>query len=161
MTVTVEPATALDAVELAELMRQPDRLEVARGSGLPPYDAIMDSIAGSVERWAVRVDGDLIAIWGVGDSGKDSILGPRVGVAWMLTSELCDLHRKTFWRLCKDGLHDLFDRWDLLCNAIDAHHAQAVRWALRLGFRLAPATPWGVCGEPFHVFTVTREDVRV
>jgi hypothetical protein len=141
-------------------MREDDRNEIAATSGREPVDVLLDGIASSVECYTAILDNEVFCMFGVVDTGS-GFLCPRVGVAWLLTSTLVDSNKILFWKACRECLSWLFDRWDVLINAIDCRHKTALRWAARLGFELGDPVAFGVLGLPFRQFRVTRESLNV
>jgi hypothetical protein len=158
--VIVSLATSEDAAEVGRRMRQADADEVRASSGEEPGAVAQDSVEASVEAYAVRFDGVLAFVWGVAEL-PGAVDGRRVGVAWLLTTALVEEQPKAFWRYCLETLPPLLERWDVLVNAIDARHVQALRWARRLGFCLGGPAPFGAAGLPFVGFSVTRGDLHV
>ena len=146
-----------DIAELSRTMRPDDAREVLASHGLSPRRALELSVDSSTEAWATRIDGDLVAIWGVTEVPTDAMISPRVGSCWMLTSAAVERHKVGFWRACRATLPLLLERWDLLFNAIDARHTRAVRWGKRLGFQFDQPAPWGVAGLDFLAYYLTRE----
>jgi hypothetical protein len=157
--VTICRADIGHAYDLAEALREADRLEVEAATGRDVLPVLIESIETSSEAWAVHVDGRLLCVWGVVPL-EESLLG-RVGAGWLLTTDLVERYAKAFWRLCLRLLPGLLERWDLLVNAIDVRHEKAIRWARRLGFNLQAPAPFGAAGLPFCAFTVHRGDLRV
>jgi len=156
MRLALDTPTLADALDLATHMRDADRAEIARGSGRDVLKVVLDSICRSVECRVARIDNRVMAIWGVGSDGSGTIMGPRHGVAWLLTTRVVDEYPKTFWRTCKTVLPDLLRRWDRLTNAIDGNHHTALRWVRRLGFMVAERPmAWGVSGHPFYLCSIT------
>jgi len=153
--VRVEPA---HVDELARRMRPDDVAEVKAASGATPDVAVALSVWASRETWSVFFDGELVCIWGVCPAGDCTALSPR-GWVWMLTTDTVEKHKRQFWKCCWDILPDLFSRWDLLANYIDARHEVAIRWGHKLGFQFREPAPFGVEGLPFRMFTVTKENV--
>jgi hypothetical protein len=137
-------------------MRPEEVLECA-AHGLTPEGALLDSLERSEEAYAAIFDGQVACLFGVVHLATWN--GERIGGAWLLTSDLVERHRKAFWRACRPALLELFERWDVLVNAIDVRHEKAIRWAERLGLQLGPAEPFGLAGEPFRAFRARREDV--
>ena len=41
-----------------------------------------------------------------------------------------------------------------LMNVVDVRNGTSIAWLRRAGFTIHPATPVGVKGEPFHLFTM-------
>lgn len=157
--VEIRPADEYDAAELATTMRKSDLDELDAGSGGNPLDVLLGGIKSSAESWSVIYRGHVMAMWGVVPA-HESFLGGRLGVGWLLTSDLVERHPKVFWRACKRELSDLLDRWTGITNAIDVRHEKAIRWAERLGFRLDGPQPHGRFGLPFRRFWVSKEDLQ-
>lgn len=137
-------------------MRQADVDEVDASLGVDPFEALARSYFGSKECWVASVDGEPLCMWGVSEVCD---LGLRVGCVWMLTTNAVDRHKREFVQACIEVLPALFERWDVLVNAIDARHEKAIRWGRRLGFVFQPPRPWGPKGLDFCMFKVTKEDV--
>ena len=155
------PPVAGDARRLAAELRVADAAEVRASTGREPLPVIIEAIAMSSEVWALHLHGGLACIWGVvRDDSAPSAAG-RVGIAWMLTTPVIERWPLLFWRTCLRVLPLLLRNWEVLVNAIDARHKQALRWARRLGFRLDPPAPFGAEGLDFCLFTVTLGDLRV
>ena len=156
----IREATLWDAVGLAGAIRPNDRAEVHAITGERVFDAVAEGLLSSAEAWTAAVDRVVMAMWGVQPVGRESILGPRIGVVWLLTTELVDRYPSLFWRQSKAQLRALFDRWDLLTNVVDARYAAALRWVHRLGFRLSKPEPMGVLGLDFVSATARLEDLQ-
>jgi hypothetical protein len=155
--IKVEIATAAHAEELAPHLRAEDVAEIRAADGTEPLPALLTSVDVSDEVWAVRFNGELALIFGV--MPYDSKGGGRVGVAWMVPSAIIERHPAAFWRLSREMLPWLLERWDALINAIDVRHEKALRWAKRLGMKLDAPAPFGEAKLDFRSFIVTREDL--
>lgn len=157
--IVITKATLDDALELSFCLRQSDLDELDAATGRAPMDALFDGVVSSDEAWAARIEGGVVALWGVA-AAPLSFLGPRIGIAWMLGSDLIDQHKESFIEACNQELPRLLRRWDVLLNAIDARNTKALRWAERMGFVLAEPAPMGRFGLPFVRFSVSLEDVN-
>ena len=158
--VTIDIATPKDGEALATRLRPVEADEVRASSGKEPADVIRESLAASDEAWAIRFNGELALIFGV-VLLDDSVLTGRIGVAWLLTTDLVERFPKAFWVLSRRMLRFLLERWDALVNAIDVRHEKAIRWAKRLGFHLDEPQPFGAAGLDFQPFRVTKEALGV
>lgn len=160
MKLWVRDACLWDAIELAATMRQKDRDELAAGTpDREAMEALEDGLAISAEaKVAITEEGKVMAIWGVVPA--ESVLGPRYGIGWLLTSGEVDRFPLAFFRETKAQLRDLLERWDGLTNAIWSGHEKALRWAARLGFQIFPAE-LAPTGARFHAFYVDREVAHV
>jgi hypothetical protein len=154
----IVPARSAHAEALAPRMRPAEVLEIRASGNHAPLGALLKGLeASSVARTALW-DGEVACMWGVVPL-RTSLLVGRIGAAWLLTSDLVERHPRAFWRGCRPELARLFEDFDMLENQIDARHGQAVRWALRLGFRLDPPEAFGAEGLPFHLFRVRKENL--
>lgn len=154
------PADFGHAVDLAPLLRQADEDELRAATGREPLPVLVQSVEMSAEAWAVYIDGELACLWGVVPL-SETLLGGRVGIGWMLTTEVVERRAKTFWRACCELLPAILRRWDVLTNAIDMRHEQAIRWADRLGFKLEAPIEHGSERLPFAFFEATYGALRV
>ncbi len=148
MTYTMFPATEDDARELAPLLRAGDLAEIAAQHGRPPVDILVESVRASTEAVAGRADGRLICIGGVGSL---TLIG-RIGVPWLMGTDLIDLHRREFMRQTRTMIERFHDTYPVLRNVVDARYDAAIRWLRWLGFSFGAPVPMGVSGLPFLPF---------
>jgi hypothetical protein len=158
--VDIVPATEEHARALAPRMRLADRLEVEATGGYTPLEALLFSLERSEVARAALFDGEVACMWGVAPLRRSAVLG-RVGVAWLLTSDLVERHPRAFWRGCRAELPRLLARFDVLTNAMDCRNLVALRWGWRIGFRFARPETFGVEGLPFSRFSIRKEDLCV
>jgi hypothetical protein len=158
--ITIVPATGAHARELAPRMRASDAAEVLASGGYTPYEALNDALLQSDMAYTALFDGQVACMWGVTPVRRSALVG-RIGAAWLLTSDLVERYPRAFWRGCKVELERLFESYDLLVNAIDCRHEQAIRWSKRLGFRLEEPQSYGEDGLLFRWFRVRKEDLHV
>ena len=143
---TIRPATAEDAVELAKTMRPEDAAEVYASGGFDPATAVLESFRLSVNPQVALIDGELAAMWGVAPIN----LATGFGVVWMLTGAAVWKAPLLFLRASKREVERLASHWNCLVNAIDARYERAVRWAKWLGLKVDAPRPFGFLGLPFH-----------
>jgi hypothetical protein len=163
MSVRIEivPATIEHADALAARLRPAEVEEIRASGNHMPLGAILAGIEASRGRALTALfDGEVACIWGAVPLRTSALTG-RIGVAWLLTSDLVERFPLAFWRRCRPELEKLFADFDVLVNAIDCRHHKAIRWARRLGFKLEAAAPFGAHGLLFQRFEVSKEDVRV
>lgn len=157
VSVSIAPATHEHVGELVRRLRPVEAAEMRAATGREPMPIIINGLRDSTEAWSVFIEDELAMMGGVILARGPE--GLRFGIGWLLTTDVVERRKKTFWRLCCGLLPAVLSRWDEVANAIDCRHELAIRWATRLGFRLDPPLPIGVAGEPFQVFHVNREDV--
>lgn len=152
-------ATLEHAVALAPSLREEDAAEILASSGHTPLEALTLSVQGSEEAYALLLDGEVAALWGVA-ALRRSILGPPVAWSvWLLGGELLRRHRQTFVRLSREVVAVLRARYAVLFNFVDARYVGALRWAAWLGFEVGPPEAFGVAGLPFCLITLRRSHV--
>lgn len=132
------PATEADAHELAPLLRAPDRAEVL-AMGVEPLDGLLASVRGSAEAWTMHADGRIVFMIGVNPL---SSIG-RVGVPWLLGSDLVPVHRRAFMVETRRLLDVAHGRFPILRNYIHDRHRAALRWMGWLGFTIRDPRPIG------------------
>lgn len=152
------PATEDLARELAPRVRAADVAEIWASDRSTPLEAMLEGLGLSTYARAALFDGKVACLWGLVPLRRSVVHGVTAA-AWLITSDLIERHPRAFWRGCREELPRLFEQADLLVNAIDARHTQALRWARRLRFRVDRPVPHGMNGEPFCWFTVSKEDV--
>jgi hypothetical protein len=143
---------------MAPRMRAPEVAEVRASDGYGPLEALLESLDHSERAYTALFGGEVACMWGV-EHVRYSALSGRVGAAWLLTTPLVERYPVTFIRHCREELDKLFETYDLLVNAIDGRHVQAVRWAARLGFPMDPPVIFGPEQRPFFWFRVRKEDL--
>lgn len=146
------------ARELAPRMRPVDAAEIFASGGFTPLGAISCALKTSDVAWTAFFDGQVACMWGVRPALRTVTRG-RVGVVWLMSSDLIERHPRIFWVACQHELALLLDQYDELVNAIDVRHVQAIRWGRRLGFRFRGPEPFGLEKRLFQHFTVRKEDL--
>ena len=132
------PATRDDVHELAPRLRGEDRAEVL-ALGFAPVDGLLQSIAGAQEAWTYRADRQIVCMAGI----KPLSLIGRVGVPWLLGSELVLQHRRTFMTETRRMVAHWLTRFDVLRNVVDARYEAAIRWLRWLDFKIGEPFPLG------------------
>lgn len=149
MHITMAPATAKDALEIAAHARQADIVELWASGYTTPLEAMMKGIDVSDGRAMTGfVNGEAVCMWGIADG---SMLG-GVGVPWMIGSEKLDKYALAFLRRCSGELSKMAQGYDILVNWVDARNTKAIEWLRWLGFEIRPAEPHGFERELFHQF---------
>lgn len=103
-------------------------LEELGALGLEPRFAVEESIANSTEAYALVLDGEVAAIFG--------ILPAEMGATvWAMTSDVVDKKPISFARHSKHIAAILLGKRPVLSNWIDARHEECIRWFGWLGFK--------------------------
>ena len=151
--IEILPATLDHARALAPRMRQADIDEVWATARHSPMAALKRSLEASALAWTGLVDGAPACLFGVGAP----FLLSGVGAPWLLGSDDLLAHQKAFLRRNRAYLGRMLALYPRLENWVDCRNAASIRWLRWLGFRLAPAAPFGALGLPFHRFELRRE----
>lgn len=141
----MRPACMLDAVHIAERMREADRREVMASHGLSPLAAACSSVQASLDPMAALVDGEVMAIFGVAENGN-------VATPWLLGADGVEQYHFAFLRLSRGWIKDMRSRYALMRNWVDARNEVSIRWLRWLGFEIQKPEPYGIEGRPFHPF---------
>lgn len=144
--VTFEQATPAHAEALAPLMRAEDLAEVQAGGEASALDALLASLAGSEAAWAVLFDGEVGAMFGIGQRLPDG----SAGCAWLLTGRAVSQHPMAFLRRSRGVLGELLERCGNLGNYVDARYTASVRWLRWLGAEFGQPEPRGPSGVLFY-----------
>ena len=134
-----------DADLFAPLLRKADIEEVKASSGLSPLESLRYSIAHSEECWVLEIDNNPIAIFGVGAT-------QLFNIPWMLGTNGIDRYPKEFMKTSYEVVATWFQKYPLLMNFVDARNTVAIRWLIRIGFKLIRELTYGVENKPFIQF---------
>ena len=136
---------------IAAALRPADVLEVAAAGGETPQVALEESLRRSDVAETLLLDGRPVAMWGVApDRERPFGCGPDAGIVWLLATGDVERIPVAFCRAVLAALQRHGGEYSALRNAVDARYATALRWGRWMGFRVGPAVPAGVNGEPFH-----------
>ena len=143
--VEIVPATLAHAAAIE--LRAGDAMEVA-AMGATKDEAFRTSLARSLWAETYLVDGVPAAMVGLGLS---SFVGGH-GVPWLLTSPICERHKKRFLVESRRQVARMLAEVSPLMNLVHADYGRAVRWLAWLGFTLdAPVAINGAAFRPFHL----------
>ncbi|EJZ17398.1 hypothetical protein NE852_12855 [Rhizobium sp. Pop5] len=151
--IRVLPVRALDVREVARRMRQADRDEVWKASGMSPVRALSYSLRKSSAAWTVFIDGRAEVIFGV---GAINILA-GVGAPWLLGTDAIERHAAGFLRGSIEWRDQLLRHYPILRNLVDADNRVSLRWLRWLGFSIFD--PVSLRGHEFRPFELRCFDV--
>ena len=131
-------------------MRAKDREEiVASGNFHEPEKGVRASINAAIESYAVYIDGDLVAVYGV------SRLPDGWFIPWALTSDHVFKHQRAFYRESKRILAELREKYRHMIQMVHWKYRESLSWLARLGFTVEPPIRWGANQELFCRVTLT------
>lgn len=145
---TIQPATIIDAREMAPQMREVDVQELFDGWGSNPTEALVGSVERSLRAYTARADGEIVCMYGVGTEG---LLAPA-GKIWMLGTDLINKHKRQFLLKSAGQIGRLSRGYYFLENHCDKRNTLTVRWLRWLGFTIEDPKPYGINGKLFHHF---------
>lgn len=141
--VEIVPATLAHAAAIE--LREGDAMEVA-AMGATKDEAFRTSLARSLWAETYLVGGVPAAMVGLGLS---ALVGGH-GVPWLLTSPICEHHKKRFLVESRRQVARMLAEVTPLRNVVHADYGRAVRWLRWLGFTLeAPVEINGALFRPF------------
>lgn len=151
----VKPET-FHVEHIAANMREADRVEIWSSSGVKPLEALKDSLEVSSHAWCGTADGVPVCIFGV---GVVSILEGR-GSPWLLGTDDIERHGFAFARRNRKYIADMLKTYERLENWVDDRNTLSKRWLRWMGFTLHAPVPYGMMGELFCRFEMTRNEKR-
>lgn len=146
----IRPTLREDCIALSKTLRKADLQEIHHGSGLDPEAALLYSFAVSDFCYTVCVEDEIVMIFGV--SGLDGV----EGCPWMMASDLLLQIKRDFVKECRRFVAAMLDRYHHLENWVWSGNKIHIYWLEWLGFTIEPHQPYGIDGEPFHRFYMTR-----
>lgn len=137
----IRPATAQDALYVANHLREEDRQEI-EGLGHSPLALVwcVETSAHAVAFY--NTHGELSGIAGVGYDDRD-----RVGQIWMVCTPAIEKSPVTFVRQAKLWLAEVGRDYDLLWNLMDCRNKMHHKLVKMLGFkslRYVPMAPYNI-----------------
>lgn len=152
----IDYAKMAHAVDLAPRLREADKLECYRLTGLPPEESLKACLLSSERSYALFADGKVEGLFGV-STDKD----PETGIPWLLMSDIpVTVHKDEFVQKAPLALDMLALGFNRLWNIIDPENTVTARWLKRLGFILLDELkPMGVFGYKFRPFEWRRKYV--
>lgn len=153
--VDIVPVTSAHIRELGVCMRDSDAAEVWAMSRQLPVEAVQKSVGCSRDAWALTANGETLAVFGLATA--DLLSG--VGVPWALTGEALDRYPIAAVDASRRILAYFLELYPILVNVIHERNGRALRWARRVGFKVAqePA-PIGHSAELFYPIVMIRKE---
>jgi hypothetical protein len=159
---TIVPAGRVYANQMANRVRETDKLEVYRSSGMDIRSALLESVEVSDDDmcWAATYNGLPVAMFGANNITVEGA-GPyselSIGGIWLLATPGIYWNKRDFMRKCKKYLAIMHTRYEYLTNFIDADNVPTLMWLPRLGFRPAQQIDdYGHSKTPFIQYVSKR-----
>lgn len=132
--ITYRPATPEDAAELTPKLRQSDIAEMALTWTGSPETRLAESVRVSDESWALLIDGQIEAVFGL-------VRYPEWSVPWMRCSAAVGLHARELLAHGHAWLNSVRDPRAPFANTVAASNAEAHKMLVRLGFVIGDTAP--------------------
>lgn len=147
--IKVVHATKEHAIQMGRIMRRKDREEIMASGNLEPEKGVRASINAAIEAYALYIDGDLCAVYGV------SKLPDGWVIPWALTSDHVFNHQHAFYKESKRVVAELREKYRYMIQMVHWKYAESLSWLERLGFNVEPPIKWGARDELFCRVTLT------
>lgn len=145
-------STMSDVRELAETMREKDKLEVSR-LGLTPYQSLYRSYRYSFLRYTIVVNDKVAAMWGV----QGTPMG-LIGIPYLLTgTESEKVSVSEFIQIYKNAVEIMRSFFPILENYVDASYKGAIRMLKIAGFEVEDTITPSKDGSPFRKFRLVTK----
>lgn len=132
--ITYRPATPEDAAELAPKLRQSDIAEMALTWVGSPEARLTESVRASVESWALLIDGQTEALFGL-------VRYPMANVPWMRCSAAVAGHTRELLSHARAWLDSVRAVDVPLANTVASNNAEAMTMLEHLGFVIGDVVP--------------------
>lgn len=132
--ITYRPATPEDATELAPKLRQSDIAEMALTWAGSPEARLAESVRASAESWALLIDGEIEALFGL-------VRYPMVNVPWMRCSAAVAGHTRELLSHARAWLDSVRVADVPLANTVALNNAEAMTMLEHLGFVIGDVAP--------------------
>lgn len=116
--------------ELAEVMREADKREVADMSLRTPAQALRNALRLSGRSWAIKLNGSVVGAFGV----TAMTLTSGIGRPWLLGSDTLVENKIRFLRRCKKHVKNMEIGYNVLENYVAVYNEESINWLKWLGF---------------------------
>lgn len=136
-------------------LRKEDKAELLAATGLKnPKAAVKRCIRQSTEWTEATIDldtGELVMLHGLA-SYQD------VGIPWMIASPVMYRHRKVLLRYSHKAISEMFTKFSVLANYVDARNEAHIVWLKRMGFKFDDKQDTVMNGFKFLYFYKFKEE---
>lgn len=150
MNIEIVPATIHHARAIK--LREADAAECFDVFGCPPNETVEASVLNSDWAYTALVDGEIAAMWG---AAGETLIGDAAMV-WMLSGSAITRVPVTTIKESRKFVAAMLERYDFLYGYVDSRHTCALRWLVRIGFRLLAPLPLGPRALMFNRFEASR-----
>lgn len=152
MSVSFEPVTRDSLEYIADNVRDADRLEVMYSHGVDPLTAIVGASGESSLSSVAMCDGVPVAVFGMVKLGGLF----EYGSPWLIGTDQLFTLKREFLTYTRQGVDQMLRMCPSLINYVHCENVKSIRWLKSMGFEFDDPAPYGVAGEPFNRFHMTR-----
>ena len=140
--------TTLDDIKyLAPRLRREDKQEILAGTGLLPYDALLNGYKNCVIVFTIfNPNNKPVGIFGITDCGDG------VGAIWLLATKDLATIKIAFLKQCREVVKVFQKKYRILWNLVDCRNSLHIKWLKWCGFKFINKQKWGVLQKPFYQF---------
>ena len=140
-------STLEDIKYLAPRLRKEDKQEILAGTGLIPYEALLNGYKNGVIVFTiVNFKNKPVGIFGINDVGNN------VGAIWLLATDKLKDIQYSFLRENKKVIDFLNTKYKILWNFVDCRNSLHIKWLKWCGFKFINKQKYGVLNKPFYEF---------
>ncbi len=154
LRVTTRLTTPDDIVFVAKNLRRQDKIEMQamQGEDVNIEATLQHSVSITEEPVTVMLDTGVVGcILGIAP-----VLDTKIGVPWLVGTDDIEDYGREFVCMGRELVEKGLEKYDLLCNYVDARNLRSIEWLKRIGFEVQAPTPFGKYGLPFHLFIAQR-----
>ena len=140
------PESLENQIHLANNIREADRREAWKATGLSSLEVIAESIDISEVSYSIGWGTSPLAFFG----------STAEGCVWMLGSKELGKHRLSFWKFSNSIIRDWKTRYEVMWNFVDVENKDYIKWLERLGFVIREPISYGIGNYLFHPFEWRR-----
>jgi hypothetical protein len=150
MNYEIREAALRDALRLAKVLRDEDRLEIT-GDGFEPRDLLVWLCRDSIIARTGLIEGEIAAMWGL----QGSMLG-SVGVPWLFTSPKIRTMPLAFYRESRREIAEMMVTRRRLETRVLSSYSHSIRLFTLLGFHVGTEETVGAGGARYRPMVMER-----
>ena len=140
-------STLEDIKYLAPRLRHEDKQEILAGTGLFPYEALLNGYQKSVIVFTIfNPKNKPVGIFGVDDCGNN------VGGIWLVATKDLATIKIAFLKECREVVKVFNTKYKILWNWVDCRNSLHIKWLKWCGFQFINKKQYGVLQKPFYEF---------
>lgn len=127
---------------------------MAASNGFSSFEGLNRSLQVSEKAWVGFNGHTPFGFWGVAK------IEDRIGSPWFLGTDTMMESSKTVAHRTRFYVNEFFENYDFLYNYVHEENVVSMRWLKWIGFVLEEPKPYGIKGDMFRRFMLSKEDWR-